>query len=92
MITVEKNGLKTEILEIFKEKYMDAGWKVVEKPKTSIKDEATKIIEASLDSKKASKNRQKDLVKDNQMEAEAIVATELKKEESKVFTDGLIKE
>lgn len=92
MITVEKNGLQTEILEIFKEKYMDVGWKVVEKAKTTMNDEATKIIASALDNKKASRSRKKDLVNDNQMEAEAIVATELKKEESKVFTDGLIKE
>ncbi len=92
MITVEKNGTLTDILEVFKEKYLNAGWKVTERPKEPVTDDAVNIIANSLDSKKAADSRQKDITDDAQMEAAAIVARELKKREKKTFTDGLIKE
>lgn len=92
MITVEKNGIVTDVLEIFKEKYLNNGWKIIEKPKKEIKDEAEKIIAKSIDNKKASLNRKKDLTTDAESEAEAIVSTELKAKENTNFTDGLIKE
>lgn len=92
MITVEKNGTLTDILEVFKEKYLKAGWKVTERPKEPVTDEAVSIIVNSLNSKRAANNRRKDLTGDKQMEAAAIVARELKKREQKTFTDGLIKE
>ncbi len=92
MITVEKNGTLTDILEVFKEKYLKAGWKVTERPKGPVTDEAVSIIANSLNSKRAANNRRKDLTGDKQMEAVAIVARELKKREQKTFTDGLIKE
>lgn len=92
MITVEKNGVMTDIMEVFKDKYLNAGWKVIERPKKPIEDEATKIISKALDSKRAANNRRRDLTTDKQAEAAAIVAKELRKKESHVFTDGLIKE
>lgn len=92
MITVEKNGVLTDILEVFKDKYIKAGWKETTRPEVKIEDDATKIIAGSIDNKEAAKSRKRDLTKDKQSEAAAIVAQELRKKEKNTFTDGLIKE
>lgn len=92
MVTVEKNGILTDIMEVFIDKYLKAGWKITERPKTPADDEAMNIISKSLDSKRAANNRKRDLTSDKQTEAAAIVAQELRKREGKVFTDGLIRE
>lgn len=92
MITVQKGNTITDIMEVFKDKYLNAGWKIIEKPKTEIEDEAVNIIKNTLESKKSAQNRRKDPTSDKEIEAMAIVSNELKKRAKKVFTDGLIKE
>lgn len=92
MITMEKGSLRTQILEVFKDKYIQAGWKEIAPEKETIKDEATKIIAETLSSKKAADSRKRNMSTNKIREAEAIVATELRPKEGKEFTDNLIKE
>ena len=92
MICVKKGETITEILEVFKDKYLNAGWKVIEKPKQEETDEAVNIIMNSLNSKTSANSRLRNQVANKQAEANAIVATELNKKPNSHFTDGLIKE
>ena len=92
MICVKRGETITEILEVFKDKYLKAGWKLIEKPKEEIADEAVSVIMNSLNSKTSANSRLRNQFSNKQAEANAIVATELNKKPNSYFTDGLIKE
>lgn len=92
MIFVKKGSFTTEILEVFKDKYLKAGWEVIEKPKQEEADEAVNIIMNSINGRTSANSRLRNPVADKQAEAKSIVATELNKKPNNQFSDGLIKE
>lgn len=92
MITVKKGNIVTEILDHLQVKYLNAGWKVIKPKHEIIEDEATNIIANSLQIEQSATNRKKNINTSAINEAKVIVAKELKKKETKNFTDNLIKE